>query len=741
MAASTANMVQSKAGKLYEASSPQGKMIVTAATTGKDADFNSSTDSSTDSSKMDMLQTLQAIYEETQESSDTLDEIEVHLDDDDNPLDDARDNLKASNKDKKKFRLAEGLKKAAGGVQAGFGKVKESLSGKLGLALLGGGLLLLNKYGDEIAGPDGWLTKFLKYMKEDLIPDVKALYEDLQVWWDVGWKKVTGFFTFLETTFTSIGAYIDSFDTDGVKGLSDIERDELMADLQEKGGKFVGDMLMGMLSGLGSALFSGALAFSGISLAKSALLTSGLFAKTGTIPAAAATGGAVTGLKAMKVGAGGYIAIGLMVAGGIAAMYDAAGRAATAALDEEEVTGKPASWTTWASSFISGGDKGTWANAFANLQEKGMMGASVGVALGVPFGPAGMLLGGMIGALAGGLFGLVTGKIGAEKMKKTLDGLDGAIDKTGTAISEHFNGIIDAFKALVPGGESPAEAYRRNLGRDNTANLRTRKELEAEIEATELARDQGIYRFNKFQTIDEVTDGEMGRESTQMYLRSLREKIAKLDTKIAMNPVYDAEEKVEAAEEQVVAAEFELEMSTFAQSGLENVRKMALKNPKAAIRMLYQKYQFDMREKGLNPKSRDTWLKESGGLEGALKNEQMIVDQNLVDAKTSLVSSNTSLSSAKEDYQAMLGSTPGAFELQKSRFSKFQGIASSDVINQLKLERAMSNYGARRTPEGAQTIITTSTSSSSSAPVIVPTGLGARNDFWANYDTLEAATN
>ena len=49
-------------------------------------------------------------------------------------------------------------------------------------------------------------------------------------------------------------------------------------------------------------------------------------------------------------------------------------------------------------------------------KEKGMMGAGLGVTLGIPFGPAGMLLGGMIGALAGGLFGLVTGKIGADKM-------------------------------------------------------------------------------------------------------------------------------------------------------------------------------------------------------------------------------------------------------------------------------------------------------------------------------------
>ena len=318
MAASTANMVKSKSGKLYEASSPQGKMITTMT---KDADFDTESSTKEDAPET-MLATLQAIYNETQESGDTLEDIEELLDDDDNPLDDARDNLKAANKDKRKSKIVAGVKSAYGGVKSGLGKVKESLSGKIGLALLGGGLLLLNQYGDEIAGPDGWLTKFLKYMKEDLIPDVKLLYEDLKVWWKVGWAKVTGFFTFLENTFASIGTYMDKFDTDGVPGLSAKEQDELLTDLKTKASSFVSSMLIGMLSSVGTAIFTGALLVSGITLAKSALIGSGLFATTGAIPTAAKAGGAVAALKAAKVGAGGYIAIGLMVAGSIAAMFD-----------------------------------------------------------------------------------------------------------------------------------------------------------------------------------------------------------------------------------------------------------------------------------------------------------------------------------------------------------------------------------------------------------------------------------
>ena len=135
-------------------------MIVTAATTGKDADFDTGSSTKEDAPET-MLATLQAIYEETQESGDTLDDIEGLLDDDDNPLDDARKNLKASNKDKRKSKIVAGIQSAYGGVKSAGTKVKKTLAGNVGLALLGSGLLLLNQYGEEIAGPDGWLTKFL----------------------------------------------------------------------------------------------------------------------------------------------------------------------------------------------------------------------------------------------------------------------------------------------------------------------------------------------------------------------------------------------------------------------------------------------------------------------------------------------------------------------------------------------------------------------------------------------------
>jgi len=720
MAASTANMVQSKSGKMYESSSPQGKMIVTAATMGKDAGFDSGAPSTdvgppSDSSKMDMLSTLQAIYEETQESGDTLETIEDHLDEDGNPLDDARKNLKSSNKDKKKSKIAAGIQSAYGGVKSGLGKVKTSLSGKIGLALLGGGLLLLNEYGDEIAGPDGWLTKFLKYMKEDLIPDIKLLYEDLKVWWKVGWAKVTGFFTFLETTFASIGTYMDKFDTDGVPGLSSKEQDALLTDLKTKASSFVSSMLIGMLSSVGTAIFTGALLVSGITLAKSALMKSGLFAATGAIPTAAGGVGAAAALRAAKVGAGGYIAIGLMVAGGIAAMFDAAGRAAAAALDEEEVTGTKASWTTWAASFISGGDEGTWANAFGNLKEKGMMGAGVGVMLGIPFGPAGMLLGGMIGALAGGLFGLVTGKTGADKMKKALDGLDTLVDDTGDTIASHFAGIIAAAKALLPGGETPSDAYQKGSGMNQELNIKNRDAVLAEIENVKA----GGYFSNM--TSDEMMS-KASPASIAKEVARLEEKLAYFDAQIKIQPTLSKEASIAETKTKIAEVKAEIVNLQSSQTGLSDLNTRGL-DPRAA----YRYYVMDMNRQGIFSGLMTEAEFTKKFKSGEFQNEKIAgIGDEITSAELVLASAEDNLINQQSDLTLIQKALP--IKMRDSfKTSKLQAeIAKKKLMLEMKADNAKENKFTTFTSDSSQTNAITNAN-------YIAAGMSARNDFWQEY--------
>lgn len=456
MAASTANMVKSKAGKMYEKSSPQGKMIVTAATTGQDADFDSS--SSGLDADASVVETLSAIYGETQESSESLDNIEAALVDDGKETADERaKRLNKSNKDKttgNKFVNAFGFAKDK--VGAGASKIKSSLSGKLGLALLGGALVLLNKYSDELAGPEGILTKFLKYMKESLIPDIKLLYEDIQKWWDVGWEKVKGFFGYIEKIFEQIGAYMDKFDTDDVKGLNSEERKLMFEDLKNKvteaASGYISAITLGLLGFMfGPALISAAIRVGGALIANA--IAGGAVATTATTAAAGAPI-----LAKGALGVAGKIGLAGIIAGSIIGIYNAGSKAMTASIDEE--TGK-LDFTKYASSFIAGDPKGGFGNAIKNAFTGGptAVGAAIGVTLGIAGGPAGMLIGGLMGAAIGGVVGGITGLIGADNMDKFFQG---TVDLASRAVDS----VVDFFGSIVAGVTSFVKGDGYTVGRN-----------------------------------------------------------------------------------------------------------------------------------------------------------------------------------------------------------------------------------------------------------------------------------
>jgi len=450
MAASTANMVKSKAGKMYESSSPQGKMIVTAATTGADANFEGPSSNLGETSTME--ETLQLIYGETQESSESLDNIETSLVGDTKETAAERAaRLSKSNKDKSsgnKFTNAFGFAKDK--IGAGASKLKGSLGGKLGLALLGGALILLNKYSDELAGPDGYLTKFLKYMKEKLIPDIKLLYEDLQKWWDVGWEKVKGFFTYIEKIFEKVGAYMDTFDVDGVDGLSKVEVKAMMDDIGSRLWTLITDTAGGWITTLGKALLAYAIGMplykAGVAIAGARIAAAVGGTAAATTGATAAAGGAVAAgaSVATKLGLAG------LIAGSIIGIYNAGSKAMTAAVDVE--TGK-LDFTKYASSFIAGDPKGGFGNAIRNAFTGGptAVGAAIGIGLGVVGGPAGMLIGGLIGAAIGGVVGGITGLIGADNMDKFFQGTVDLASKAVNSVVEFFGGIIAGVTSFVKG--------------------------------------------------------------------------------------------------------------------------------------------------------------------------------------------------------------------------------------------------------------------------------------------------
>ena len=168
-----------------------------------------------------MLSTLQAIYVEQVDQGEMIEESDEHLEDihaelEGSASEQRRDKLEASNKEKKDSsalgKFTSGVKGAFGKVGDAFGSVKETLSGKLGLVVLGGAMLLMNKFSDELFGPDGVLTKALKWIHDDMAPTLTRWYEKTKDWFVKQWPKVEIFFEWVKGVFTKIGDYVDSFD-------------------------------------------------------------------------------------------------------------------------------------------------------------------------------------------------------------------------------------------------------------------------------------------------------------------------------------------------------------------------------------------------------------------------------------------------------------------------------------------------------------------------------------------------
>lgn len=684
MAASTANMVKSKSGKLYEASSPQGKMIVTAATTGKDADFDTGPSTKEDAPGT-MLATLQAIYEETQESGDTLDDIEGLLDDDDNPLDDARDNLKASNKEKRKSKIVEGLKKAAGGVQAGLGKAKETLSGKIGLALLGGGLLLLNKYGDEIAGPDGWLTKFLKYMKEQLIPDIKLLYEDLQVWWDIGWKKVTGFFTFLEGIFKKIGAYMDTFDVDDVEGLSQVEVKAMMDDIGKRLFDMVVDSAGGFLAGLGSAILAYSIGMplykAGVAIAAAKVTT----AIVGKGAATTAATGAAPLIAKGALGVAGKIGLAGLIAGSIIGIYNAGSKAMTAAVDEE--TGK-LDFTKYASSFIAGDAEGGFGNAIKNAFTGGptAVGAAIGIGLGVVGGPAGMLIGGLMGAAIGGVVGGITGLIGADNMDKFFQGTVDLAEKAVNSVVEFFGGIVAGATSFIKG-----DGY--NVGRNRYIAKHAGSSRERLTEIDDKQIDVDILQ----QEYDNETV-EKKKRAKLLILNKAKKELQRLKSK----NIETEEILTQISNEEIVEA-------------------------KANLPAMYETYAA--MESGIIGKGR-------GDNTGKNKFDKLKIKIEKAE-KIANITSDAERNDLQQ--QEAAGPYEGAFVAKTpDQMLKINQLVAAqnakELIIEMKADNAKENKFTTFTSDSSQTNAITNAN-------YIAAGMSARNDFWNTYYAHKAANN
>lgn len=206
-----------------------------------------------------MLETLQAIYVEQVDQGEMIEESDEHLEDihaelEGSAFEERQEKIRGSNKEKRDSsalgKFTSGVKGAFGAVGAGFGKVKDSLSGKFGLVALGGAIVLMNKFSDELFGPEGALTKLLEWMKYDMIPAIKKLYDWVVVGWDKAWSGVAGFFEWAHGVFTKISDYFKSFDKDGDGSLNPEEMKLLQKDIADRITKFASEVISGVFGSL-----------------------------------------------------------------------------------------------------------------------------------------------------------------------------------------------------------------------------------------------------------------------------------------------------------------------------------------------------------------------------------------------------------------------------------------------------------------------------------------------------------
>lgn len=455
--------VQAKSGQMYDVNSPQGKTIVASATVGQDADFDSSNSSlGADAS---MTETLQLIYGETQESSESLDNIEAALVDEGKETAEERAaRLAKSNKDKKENKFSKALGAGKDKVGAGLSRVKKSLSGTFGLALLGGGLLLLNQFADELAGPEGMLTKFLKYMKEQLFPDVKKLYLDVKSWWKDSWASVSSFFTFFEDVLKEIKKFIVGMDTDGDGVLSKEELDETVSKIWTS----IKDNIWATLGAISSGV---SLAIIGTTIAK------GFFAGR----ALATAGGA----------AGGLLGLAGIVALGVWKLADNAAFAYNAAITDE-LTGETTKFdgTEFISKLLGGKDaKGGWRNALNNAWDKALIGGASGALLGSAVPGLGTAVGGVVGFLVGGILGGVLGQAGSDKIDLWVTEVTSDLDFAINSIGQFFKNLVNGLKSAGDPDKTFMEAFKEsdmeNVELQEEKLVRKKDELEELKESNE----------------------------------------------------------------------------------------------------------------------------------------------------------------------------------------------------------------------------------------------------------------
>jgi len=469
MAASTANMVQSSSGKMYDASSSQGKMIRSKGGTQEVGN--------------DKASIFERILETLKSNNSLLFQIDDNTEESEGEKRNRR--IKGANLDPKEkgpgimSKIGSGLK-ATGGALQKMNPFSEGIGTKMGILLLTGLLFAITKFGDKLVKPLANLLEMIdkdggmldKFKDTALFKAAAETFEKIKkraMEIDEDIKKllaaVTKVVNTIKNAYKAVEDYILQFDKDGDGSLDEDERKELFKSIKTKAvdaiSGFFGDVMMSIGGMLLSATFIGKTA--GLAFAAVKPIFAGL--KTGATLSAAA-GAVSTGAMLLPIAG--------MLLYGVTTTWSNISNSIKDTIEEEGSF----SFSGFFANFFGGDDKGGFMNAMRQAFKLGGTFALVGMTIGAIAGAGilsipGALIGGLIGMGVGLLVGSITGALGSDRIKKFTKGLGDMVANVIDTIGDFFGNVIAGFKSFFA-GEGFGKGY-------NDARYANKSEAESDL--------------------------------------------------------------------------------------------------------------------------------------------------------------------------------------------------------------------------------------------------------------------
>ena len=291
----------------------------------------------------------------------------------------------------------------------------------------GAAFLALQLGSDKLAGPDGILTKFLRWLKETFMPFVTGVWVSIRDYdWKGEWAKV-------KNIFDSIKKFFADMDVDGDGKIS---FDELKEGLK-KGIQDLQTVLVNEIEkGLKTFVKEYGLLIAGVWV--------GYRISKGLISALLFGGAPKVGLFAgMK-----FLGLVGIIIGGLVTLHNDIEEAYKDVLDRDgKVTTK-----TLISRFLSGANNPegkSWTDAILGSWKMGLQGAAVGLTAGLVTGGVFSIPLAAIGFITGATASAMGAHLGEDKLNQNMEDMETNISKLGDELKTTGNRIYEFFKGVI----------------------------------------------------------------------------------------------------------------------------------------------------------------------------------------------------------------------------------------------------------------------------------------------------